>query len=184
MPILVVDNMSPFTTDIVGCLQKLNIKYVYRKFSELCDTDLATCDKAILSGRRKNSRQINAVNSAIIKNCLQSRKPLLGICYGAEIIALTLGGSIRKMPCRVQGSIEIYLSKSNLLTDSKKSISAYESHGFCVARLPRDFETLASSKYCEHEIFSSVENKIYATQFHPEKSGSDGLALFQNFAKI
>ena len=184
MPVLVVDNMSPFTTDILDCLQTLNIEYIYRKFSEVYDNDLAGCDKVILSGRRKNSRNINAANSAIVKQCLQSGKPLLGICYGAEIIALTLGGSIRKMPFRVQGPVQIFLSKPNSLTDNKKSISAYESHGYCVARLPRDFETLASSQHCEHEIFSSTENKIYATQFHPEKSGSDGLALLQNFAKI
>ena len=184
MPVLVVDNMSPFTTNILDCLQGLNIKYTYRKFSEVFDNDLEACDKVMLSGRRKNSRQINAANSAIIKQCLQRGKPLLGICFGAEIIALTLGGSIRKMPFRVQGPIQISLSKPNSLTDNKKSISVFESHGYCVARLPRNFETLASSQYCEHEIFSSPENKIYATQFHPEKSGSDGLALLHNFAKL
>src|ERR671939_568851 len=123
MPVLVVDNMSPFTTNILDCLQGLNIKYTYRKFSEVFDNDLEACDKVMLSGRRKNSRQINAANSAIIKQCLQRGKPLLGICYGAEIIALTLGGSISKMPFRVQGPIQISLSKPNSLTDNKKSIS-------------------------------------------------------------
>src|ERR671938_1764965 len=94
MPVLVVDNLSPFTPDILDCLQELSIRYTYRKFSEVFDNDIEGCDKVILSGRRKNSRQINAANSAIIKQCLQGGKPLLGICYGAEIIALTLGGSI------------------------------------------------------------------------------------------
>ena len=184
MTVLVVDNLSPFTPDILDCLQKLSIKYTYRKFSEVFENDIEGCNKVILSGRRKNNRQINVANSAIIKQCLQGGKPLLGICYGAEIIALTLGGSIRKMPFRVQGPIQISLSKPNSLTDNKKSISGFESHGYCVARLPRNFETLASSQYCEHEIFSSTEKKIYATQFHPEKSGSDGLDLLHNFARL
>lgn len=182
MPVLVVDNLSPFTPDILACLDKLGVSHVYRKFSEVSGNDLAGCDRVILSGRRRNSREINAANSMIIRQCDSSGKPLLGICYGAEIIALTLGGSIRKMPSHVQGTTPVSLARPNPLTGDKKSISVYESHGYCVARLPANFQALASSQYCEYEIFSDDRKKIYGTQFHPEKSGSDGLALLQNFA--
>jgi GMP synthase (glutamine-hydrolysing) len=184
MPVLVVDNLSPFTRDILACLDKLGVSHVYRKFSEVSENDLAGCDKVILSGRRRNSKEVNAANSMIIRQCNSSGKPLLGICYGAEIIALTLGGSIRKMPSHVQGTTPVSLARPNPLTGDKKSISVYESHGYCVARLPANFQTLASSQYCEYEIFSDDRKKIYGTQFHPEKSGSDGLALLQNFAKL
>lgn len=180
--ILVVDNLSPFTPDILACLDKLGVKYAYKKFSEVTEQDLAACDKVILSGRRKNSKEINAANSKIVRQCHSDGRPLLGICYGAEIIALTLGGSIRRMPAHVYGPITLSVSGQNPLTGGKKSISAYESHGFCVARLPADFKSLASSQYCEHEIFSS--GRIFGTQFHPEKSGSDGLAVLENFAKL
>lgn len=180
MPVLVVDNLSPFTPDILDCLGRLGIPHVYKKFSEVSDSDLARCDRVILSGRRKNSKEINAVNSKMVRQCHDGDKPLLGICYGAEIIALTFGGSIRKMPAHVHGTTEVSVSGQNPLTGGKKSIFVYESHGFCVARLPANFRSLASSKYCKHEIFA--RGKIYGTQFHPEKSGSDGLALLQNFA--
>ncbi|MGI0048400.1 MAG: type 1 glutamine amidotransferase [Nitrososphaera sp.] len=178
MTLLVVDNLSPFTPDILDCLGRLGVSYVYKKFSKVSDSDLARCEKVILSGRRRNSKEINAANSKIVKQC-HGGKPLLGICYGAEIIALTLGGSIRKMSAHVHGKTPVSVSGQNPLTDGKKLISVYESHGYCVARLPADFRSLASSQYCDHEIFSS--GKTYGTQFHPEKSGSDGMELLQNF---
>jgi GMP synthase (glutamine-hydrolysing) len=178
--VLVVDNLSPFTPDILDCLGRLGISYVYKKFSEVPDSDLALCERVILSGRRKNSKEINAANSRIVRQCHDGGKPMLGICYGAEIIALTLGGSIRKMPAHVHGTTPVLVSGQNPLTENKKSILVYESHGYCVARLPANFRSLASSQYCDHEIFAS--GKTYGTQFHPEKSGSDGLMLLQNFA--
>jgi GMP synthase (glutamine-hydrolysing) len=180
LAVLVVDNLSPFTADILSCLDQLDKPYLHKRFSEVSNEDLAQCDKVILSGRRKYNRQINAVNSSIIRYCHCRNKPLLGICYGAEIIALTLGGSIRKMPAHVQGMTEVSLSSPNPLTEGKKSIFVYQSHRYCIAKLPSNFKSLANSKYCEHEVFSN-NSKMYGTQFHPEKSGGDGLALLKNF---
>jgi GMP synthase (glutamine-hydrolysing) len=183
LPVLVVDNLSPFTADILICLDQLDKQYFHKRFSEVSNEDVVRSDKVILSGRRKHNKEINVVNSRIIRYCQYRDKPLLGICYGAEIIAFTLGGSIRKMPAHVQGMTEVSLSSANPLTEEKKSILVYESHRYCIAKLPSNFKSLASSSYCEHEIFSS-DSKMYGTQFHPEKSGTHGLALLGNFLKI
>lgn len=182
MPMLVVDNLSPYTPDILACLAKLDVAYVYKKYSEVTDVEIAACDKVILSGRRKNSKEINVVNSRIVRQCCDDSKALLGICYGAEIIALTFGGSIRKMPSHVHGTTDVTVFRQNPLTGGKSLISAFESHGYCVAKLPAIFSSLATSQYCEHEIFSS--GKIYGTQFHPEKSGADGMSVLENFSKL
>jgi GMP synthase (glutamine-hydrolysing) len=181
--VLVVDNTSPFTADILACLGQLDIPYIYKRFSEVSDADLIQCDKVILSGRRKHSNQINMVNSRITRYCHSGGKPVLGICYGAEIIALTLGGSIYKMPAQIQGMTVVSVSIPNPLMEGKKSILVYESHGYCIAKLPVSFKSLASSKYCKHEVFAS-DSKIYGTQFHPEKSENDGLAVLKNFSRI
>ncbi len=183
MAVLVVDNLSPFVADILTCFDQLNKPYFHRRFSEVSNADLDRCDRVILSGRRKHSNEINAVNSRIIRYCDYSHKPLLGICYGAEIIALTLGGSIRKMPSHVHGMTEVSISAVNALTEGKRTILVYESHRYCIAKLPSKFKSLASSKYCEHEVFAG-DAGMYGTQFHPEKSGSHGLTLLRNFLTI
>ena len=188
--ILVVDNLSPFTSDIVTCLGKLGANYVTIKSLDLTDNDSGnnfSYDRVILSGRRKNDREINFVNSRIIRQCFKYNTPLLGICYGAEILALTLGGTIRKMTRPVQDTISITVSKSNSLLSvnrGDKTLFVYESHRYCVAKLPEGFESLASSSECEHEIFSHKEKKMFGTQFHPEKSGTDGLTIFAKFLSI
>ena len=190
--ILVVDNLSPFTSDIITCLGKLGANYVAIKGNrlDLPDNDSGnnfSYDRVILSGRRKNDREINFVNSRIIRQCFKYNIPLLGICYGAEILALTLGGTIRKMTRPVQDTISITVSGSNSILSvirADKTLFVYESHRYCVAKLPEGFESLASSSECEHEVFSHKEKKMFGTQFHPEKSGADGMNIFSKFLSI
>jgi GMP synthase (glutamine-hydrolysing) len=141
-------------------------------------------DKVILSGRRRYSKEINAANSKIVRHCHESGKPILGICYGAEIIALTMGGAIRKMPSHVQGPTTITVKETNALTLGKNSISVYESHAYCVSRLPTGFRSLAKSENCENELFAHLDKNIFGTQFHPEKSGPDGNSMLKNFVAL
>jgi GMP synthase (glutamine-hydrolysing) len=183
-PVLVVDNLSPFTPEITACLERLAVPCVYRKFSDVAPADLAGCSRVILSGRRRNDPAINATNSKIIKSCHDRGVPLLGICYGSEIIALTMGGTLRRMPSHVHGPAKVVPLGPNPLTGAKKGIEVYESHGYCVARLPEGFERLAGSAYCEIEMFAHKTKKIYGTQFHPEKSGPDGRDLLANFVRL
>lgn len=143
-----------------------------------------SCDKVILSGRRMNDREINIVNSRIIRQCFENNIPLLGICYGAEILALTLGGAIRKMDTPVQDTIPLKVSKSSPLISDTQTLLVYESHRYCVSKLPEGFESFASSIHCEHEIFSHKVKKLFGTQFHPEKSGADGLDLLSKFLSL
>ena len=175
MTTLVIDSLSPFTPDILDCLNRLGSIYICKRFSEVNNSngniENDHYDKAILSGRPKNCREINIINSKITKYYFENDIPILGICYGAEIIALTLGGSIARMNCNIQGTVPVTVSKPNRLINDRKSLTVYESHRYCVSRLPDSFGSLANSRYCKHEIFSHRKKKIFGVQFHPEKSG-------------
>jgi len=179
---LILDNLSPFTPNIIECLDKLQIKYICKRYYD--NIDNIRYDNVILSGRKKSNKESNVVNSKIIQNCFIYDIPLLGICYGAQIIALALGGTIYQMDRHVLGTVTLTISKTNPLTVDKKSINVYESHKYCIFRLPIDFDSFASSKFCKHEIFYHKKKRIFGTQFHPEKSGHDGIKLFSNFLKL
>lgn len=180
MSVLVVDNGSPYVKDIILCLDKIEQSHAIKKYDE--EFLLSGYKKVILSGRQKNKKQINAVNSRIIRTCFNDETPLLGICYGAEIIALTFGGSIHKTDY-VLGLNKIKIEKPIKLL-KKPYCNVYESHSYAISHLPENFVCVASSASSKHEIFCHNSKKIFGTQFHPEKSGECGIDLIRNFVNL
>ena len=91
-----MDNGSSYTKNLVNFLTKKETKFVDQKFDQVDLSNIGQFNSFILSGRRKNNQKMNAINSQIIKHAVSEKKSLLGICYGAEILVLTLGGTIKK----------------------------------------------------------------------------------------
>jgi GMP synthase (glutamine-hydrolysing) len=178
--LLVVDNGSIYTQSLLNCIEELNVDFTCHPSEEITNLDL-TYSSIILSGRRKNNSIMNAVNSKLIKHAVREKKPLLGICYGAEILALTLGGTIKKMNGSRYGISEVDIIKDNPLCSGK--IQVFESHSFKVAKLDSSFKQIAKSKSCEFEIFQRDNLNIFGTQFHPEMS-KDGKDLLRKFIDI
>ncbi|OLB92025.1 MAG: glutamine amidotransferase [Thaumarchaeota archaeon 13_1_40CM_38_12] len=179
--LLVVDNGSVYTQSLLNCIKELNTDFACHTFEEITNLDLAQYHSIILSGRRKNNLEMNVVNSKLIKHAVREKKPLLGICYGGEILALTLGGTIKKMTESRYGMHEIDIIKDNLLCSEK--IQVFESHSFKVAKLDSSFKQIAKSTSCEFEIFQMDNLNIFGTQFHPEMS-QDGKNLLRKFTDI
>jgi GMP synthase (glutamine-hydrolysing) len=143
--------------------------------------NLGNYSSIILSGRRKNNPEMNIINSKLVKHSLEEDKPLLGICYGAEILALTLGGTIKKMTSSRHGLYDIDIIKNNPLCSGK--IQGFESHSYMISKLGSTFTQLAASDDCTFEIFQHDNKKIFGTQFHPEMS-TDGKSLLEKFSLI
>ena len=179
--LLVVDNGSVYTPSLLNSIKNLNIDFEHHVFSNISSLNLDNYSSIILSGRRKNDSQMNIINSKLVKHSLEKDKPLLGICYGAEILALTLGGTIKKMSTSRHGLHEIEITENNPICSGK--IQGFESHSYMVSKLNSSFTQIASSADCKFEIFQYDSKNIFGTQFHPEMS-PDGKDLLERFCSI
>ena len=105
----------------------------------------------------------------------------MGICYGAEILALTLGGTIRKLAISQKGDENITIQRENTL--SANDLRVFESHGFEISKLPDILEVIGTSKNCKFEIIQYKKKPVFGTQFHPEMS-DDGQNLILKFCYL
>ena len=176
--LLVVDNGSIYTKNLTDFLTRKNILFEKQTPQLLNLNSLKKYDCFILSGRRKNEKKINEINSKIINYSISKNIKLLGICYGSEILALTLGGTIRKIPLLQKGNETIKILKDNLI--SSNSLQVFESHGFEISQLPPVLIPLAESNNCKYEIIQYDKKLIFGTQFHPEMT-KDGNDLIEKF---
>lgn len=179
--LLVVDNGSVYTKNLTDFLIDKNIHYE-KIIPELLDLKaLDNYNSFILSGRRKNEKKTNEINSKIINHAIQNDKKLLGICYGAEILALTLGGTIKKSLLLQKGNEQVSILKENPLFSG--NLEVFESHGFEISKLPDVLIGVGESKNCKFEIIQYNKKPIFGTQFHPEMS-DDGKNLIEKFCSI
>ena len=109
--------------------------------------------------------------------------PVLGICYGSQLMMHQLGGKVCKAPVREYGKIEVTVDQSSALFEnvSEKTI-CWMSHNDYIEQAAPGFKIIAHTPYCPVAAVENVEKKLYATQFHPEvlhtKEGKQMLANF------
>ena len=112
--------------------------------------------------------------------------PILGICYGMQLIAHKFGGSVIPASHKEYGKAELKITKNSPLFDGIKDESiVWMSHADKVETMPDGFEVMATSKSSEYCVFADENRKIYAMQFHPEVIHSEfGTVMLKNFSKI
>lgn len=111
--------------------------------------------------------------------------PVLGICYGMQLLAHNLGGRVVASTDREYGRAQFYAQNDSVLFDEVKDkgdLTVWMSHGDRVEALPEGFEPMGKSDSIEFAAMGNVEKKIYALQFHPEVAHTtDGALIIQNF---
>ena len=112
--------------------------------------------------------------------------PILGICYGCQLMAYTLGGRVETCSVSEYGRTETFYDKSSVIFGAVESLPesdiAWMSHTDFVAQIPEGFRITAHTKDCPAAAFENAERRLYAVQFHPEvnhtRHGVDMLAAF------
>jgi len=109
--------------------------------------------------------------------------PVLGICYGFQILAQTLGGRVDKTGKREYGATKLSIASGGTLLAGQPDLQVcWMSHGDQVMQAPSGFEVLASTETTPVAAFESKEKKIYGVQWHPEvKHSEQGQKVLENF---
>ena len=122
---------------------------------------------------------------SIPKEILKKKIPILGICYGLQLIAKLYGGKIKPSKKRREFGRAFLLKKRNspLIKNFLKSkISVWMSHEDAVVKIPKNFKIIASTKDSKLTIIENSKSKIYGVQFHPEVTHTEnGKQIFKNF---
>jgi len=119
----------------------------------------------------------------ISKEIFEIGVPVLGICYGCQLMAYTLGGAVKSCEKSEYGKIEVtHKNDSLIFRDVPETSVVWMSHTDYVSETPEGFTVTASSADCPAAAFENAEKKFYAVQFHPEVTHSQfGKQILHNF---
>ena len=112
--------------------------------------------------------------------------PVLGICYGAQLMAYELGGGVRRAAVREYGKTEVSVdTDSGLFRGIPEKSVCWMSHAVSISEVPRGFRITAASRTCPAAAMEDADRKLYATQFHPEVEHTVcGQAILKNFLYV
>ncbi|MBI1982262.1 MAG: glutamine-hydrolyzing GMP synthase, partial [Candidatus Levybacteria bacterium] len=140
----------------------------------------------ILSGGPASVYQKGA--PAVDPKIFEQGIPILGICYGLQLMARLLGGKVvsgRKEYGPAIIKFKIQNSKFKITEDLPKSLVVWMSHGDEVVKLPKGFETIGSTEHVPFAFVGNLKRKIFGLQFHPEVEHTQhGLQILKNFIGI
>ena len=106
--------------------------------------------------------------------------PILGVCFGHQLLSTVLGGRVEQSPVPEVGTVEIELLKASPLTSGlAKTFSCFVSHEDEVVSVGKDCEILAQSKHCAIQAFQHRTARAYGIQFHPEMPAEECLDLLR-----
>ena len=179
--LLLLDNGSAYSDELESRLSSLGCALERLAPRRLGAADLGAYSAFVLSGRSAPDRVANVANARAVAHARAAGAPLLGVCYGAEVLAQCAGGTLRRMASPRRGMRTVRLGSPG--GPCAGEIEAYESHAYEIARLPEGMECLASSDECAVEAVHAAGTRMYGTQFHPEMS-SDGAALLGAFVRM
>ena len=182
--IIIIDFGSQFTQLIARRVRELGVYSEILSHKKKINFNDNNVSGIILSGGPLNVYQTSKVK--FDKKILNQKIPILGICFGHQIISKELGGKVKKSKHREFGLVKIKKKRDSTLTinffNKKGTNNVWMSHSDQVTKLPKNFQMVASS---DNAKFCIIQNKIknfYGIQFHPEVTHTkNGTILLKNF---
>lgn len=109
--------------------------------------------------------------------------PILGICYGSQLMAYMLGGTVETAPVSEYGRTEVDVDNSSAIFQGvKPQTICWMSHTDYISKAPEEFKVVAKTPVCPVAAMECPERKLYATQFHPEVMHTEeGQKMLSNF---
>ena len=182
--IIIIDFGSQFTQLIARRVRELGVYSEIISHKKKIILQKEDIIGFILSGGPLNVYQTKKVS--FDKKILDLGIPILGICFGHQIISKELGGKVKESKHREFGLAQIKQIKNSALTknffNKKRNNNVWMSHSDQVTKLPRSFETVASSTNSKFCIIQNKSKHFYGIQFHPEVTHTkNGIRIIRNF---
>lgn len=179
--VLILDFGSQYTQLIARRVRELNIYSEIKPFNKPPE-DLSRYQAVILSGSPYSVRADDAPHPDLTE--IKGKKPLLGICYGAQYLAHFHGGQVAPSATREYGRANLSRLKQGeqFLKGIPKGSQVWMSHSDTIKQLPENAVRLASTSDVENAAFRLNGEQTYGIQFHPEVyHTTEGKRLLQNF---
>lgn len=181
-PVLVVDFGAQYAQLIARRVREAGVYSELVPHSMPVDEILAKDPKAIiLSGGPASVFEPGA--PTIDTKVFESGVPVLGICYGFQVMAYELGGKVDKAALGEYGKTSATIDDAaGILADSPAEQTTWMSHGVAVEQAPAGFEVLAHTEGAPVAAMADESRKLYGVQWHPEVKHSPlGQKLIENF---
>ena len=183
--ILIIDFGSQFTQLIARRIRESGVYSEIISHKKVKNKNIDNSIKGIiLSGGPLNVYQINKYS--FDKRIIENQIPVLGICFGHQILSKLNGGRVKQSKYREFGLANIHKKRESILIKNffnKKNINkVWMSHADQVSKLPKNFNVIASSQNSKFAIIENKKKNFYGVQFHPEVTHTEnGKKLINNF---
>ena len=179
--ILILDFGSQYTQLIARRVRELNVYCEIHPFNNIPPiTD--DIKGVILSGSPCSVRDAGSPDLDLSQ--FRGKLPLLGVCYGAQLMAQKFGGNVLPSEIREYGRAKLNHvdMQSDLMKEINLGSQVWMSHGDTISDLPADFDVIASTPSVKVAAYKIRSEETYGIQFHPEVTHStEGKELLRNF---
>ena len=179
--ILILDFGSQYTQLIARRVRELNVYCEIHPFNKIPTLDNSV-KGVILSGSPASVRDADAPRPDLSE--IKGKLPLLGVCYGAQLLAILGGGDVESAPSREYGRamLTVVDPSDPLMKGIPSPTQVWMSHGDTITRLPDNYKVIGSTESVRAAAYHIEEEKTWGIQFHPEVyhsvAGKDLLANF------